>query len=291
MHPLGKLCYPYGSEKSVSKESSMTNIVITGCSSGIGLTTSHYLKNRYIRVYPTARTEEEVTMLKGLGFENAMLLDVRDSEQIAHVIETVLEKEGKIDAWFNNAGYGQMGAVEDVPTEALREQFETNVLGLHECTRQIVPVMRAQGYGKIIQHSSVLGITALPFRGAYNASKYAVEGLTDTLRLELGGTQIYPVLLNTGPITSKFRDNAVATLEKIDTENSVFADKYAASRSGTSKRVPFGEGPESVAKIVYEILAAERPKPRYYITKATWLLGLAKRILSTAWLDKLLLRV
>jgi len=269
----------------------MTNIVITGCSSGIGLATSYYLKSRYIHVYPTARTEEEVQMLRGLGFDNAMLLDVRNPEQIAAVIETVLAKDGKIDAWFNNAGYGQMGAVEDIPTEALREQFETNVFGLHECTRQIVPVMRAQGYGKIIQHSSVLGMVALPFRGAYNASKYAVEGLTDTLRLELKGTQIYPILLNTGPITSKFRDNALATLEKIDTENSVFAEKYAASRNGTSRRVPFGEGPESVAKIVYEILAADTPRPRYYITKATWLLGSAKRVLSTAWLDKLLLRV
>ena len=269
----------------------MSNIVITGCSTGIGLETARYLKDKFITVYPTARKEEDVEMLISLGFEHAMQLDVGKPEQIENVISQVLEKEGNIDVWFNNSGYGQPGAIEDIRTEVLREQFETNVFGLHECTRQIIPIMKKQGYGKIIQHSSVLGITALPFRGAYNASKYAVEGLTDTLRLELGGTQIYPVLLNTGPITSKFRDNAVATLEQIDTENSVFADKYAASRSGTSKRVPFGEGPESVAKIVYEILAAERPKPRYYITKATWLLGTAKRILSTAWLDKLLLRV
>ncbi len=269
----------------------MTNTVITGCSTGIGLTTSHYLKNRFINVYPTARTEEEVEMLRKSGFENAMLLDVRKPEQIAKVIETVLARDGKIDAWFNNAGYGQMGAVEDVPTEALREQFETNLFGLHECTRQIVPVMRRQGHGKIIQHSSVLGITALPFRGIYNASKYAVEGLTDTLRLELKGTGIYPVILNTGPITSHFRKTAIASLDRIDTEHSVFKDIYEASRNGTARRVPFNEGPESVARVVYEILSADRPKPRYYITKATYLLGYAKRVLSTGWLDQFLLKV
>ena len=269
----------------------MTNIVITGCSTGIGLATAKYLQNRFIRVYPTARRIEDVEMLRGLGFADAMQLDVRDPEQIATVISTVLEKDGSIDVWFNNAGYGQMGAVEDVPTSVLREELETNLLGLHECTRQIIPVMRKQGHGKIIQHSSVLGIIALPFRGAYNASKYAIEGLTDTLRLELKGTGIYPVLLNTGPVTSRFRDTAIASLEQIDTDESVFASQYEATRGGTAKRVPFNEGSESVARVVYEIIAAQKPKPRYYITKATYLLGYAKRILSTAWLDKILLKI
>jgi short-subunit dehydrogenase len=269
----------------------MTNIVITGCSTGIGLATAKYLKDRFIEVYPTARASEDVEMLLALGFDNAMQLDVRDPAQIATVIAAVLQKEEKIDAWFNNAGYGQMGAVEDVPTEVLREQFETNVFGLHECTRQIVPVMRQQGYGKIIQHSSVLGIVAMPYRGAYNASKYAIEGLTDTLRQELSNTQIYPVLLNTGPITSKFRDTAIASLKKIDIDASVFRAKYHASINGTAKRVPFGEEADSVARVVYEILSNEKPKPRYYITKATYLMGYAKRFLSTSWLDRLALRV
>ncbi len=269
----------------------MTTIVITGCSTGIGLATAQYLKDRFIRVYPTARRIEDVERLQEMGFADAMQLDVRDPAQIAAVIERVLDKEGKIDAWFNNAGYGQMGAVEDVPTEVLREQLETNVLGLHECTRQIVPVMRRQGHGKIIQHSSVLGIVALPYRGIYNASKYAIEGLTDTLRLELKGTGIYPVLLNTGPVTSHFRQTAIASLDRIDTEHSEFAPLYEASRNGTAKRVPFNKAPEAVAEVVYRILADEHPRPRYYITKATYLLGYAKRVLSTAWLDKLLLKV
>lgn len=270
----------------------MTNIVITGCSTGIGLATAHYLKMKFIKVYPTARDPKDVERLKSLGFEDAMQLDVTKSEQVRNVIETVVAKDATIDVWFNNAGYGQPGMMEDITTETLREQFETNVFGLHECTRQIIPVMRKQGYGKIIQHSSVLGIISLAGRGTYNASKYAVEGLTDTLRLDLKGTDIYPVLLNTGPITSHFRETAIAKLqENVDIENSLFKEKYLASIEGTSKKVPFNKEAESVAKIVYTIVEAKRPKPRYYITKATYLLGYLKRILSTSQLDKLLLRI
>jgi NAD(P)-dependent dehydrogenase (short-subunit alcohol dehydrogenase family) len=268
----------------------MTNIVITGCSTGIGLATAKYLKDRFIQVYPTARDFDDVQMLRGLGFENAMQLDVTNPAQIADVIGKVLDREGKIDVWFNNAGYGQMGAIEDVPTEVVRQQFETNVFGLHECTRQILPVMRRQGYGKIIQHSSVLGLVALPYRGIYNASKYAVEGLTDTLRLELKGTNIHAVLLNTGPISSRFRETAIESLRHVDSD-SIHAELYRASRNGTAKRVPFGLEPDAVASVVYRILASPTPRPRYYITKATYLLGYARRILSTNWLDKLLLKV
>ena len=269
----------------------MANIVITGCSSGIGLESARYLKERMVTVYPTARKEEDVAMLKSLGFENAMQLDVTRPEQIREVIETVLKKEGSIDVWFNNAGYGQPGAIEDIRTDVLREQFETNVFGLHECTRQIIPVMRKQGYGKIIQHSSVLGLVSLFGRGAYNASKYAIEGLTDTLRLELAGTNIYPVLLNTGPITSNFRKNAMQKLrENVDIEHSVFAQKYAKSLAAKKSEVPFNEEAVSVAQVVHRIILADVPKPRYYITKATVILGFLKRVLSTTLLDKILLK-
>ena len=197
----------------------MTNIIITGCSTGIGLETAKYLNDKFITVYPTARELKDVEMLKALGFEYAMQLDVRTPKQITDVIEAVLSKDGKIDVWFNNAGFGQAGAVEDIKTNILREQFETNVFGLHECTHQVIPIMRKQGYGKIIQHSSVLGLISLFGRGAYNASKYAIEGLTDTLRLELEGTNIHAILLNTGPITSDFRKTAIKTLrENVDIE-------------------------------------------------------------------------
>ncbi len=270
----------------------MGNIVITGCSTGIGLATADYLRGQRITVYPTARDSKDVEMLKRLGFEHAMQLDVTKPEEITAVIERVLELENKIDVWFNNAGFGQPGAIEDITTETLREQFETNVFGLHECTRQIIPIMREQGYGKIIQHSSVLGLISLFGRGAYNASKYAVEGLTDTLRLELAGTKIYPVLLNTGPITSDFRNNAIAKLrENVDIEYSLFREQYLEKLEGTEKKVPFSEASLSVAKIVHRIILAEKPKPRYYITKATTLLGAMKRLLSTRLLDKILVKI
>jgi len=266
-------------------------IVITGCSSGIGRVTARYLRERMVRVYPTARTDEQVAELKAEGFEGAMRLDVRKPEEIAAVIREVLAREGRIDVWFNNAGYGQMGAVEDLPTEALREQFETNLFGLHECTRQILPVMRRQGGGKIIQHSSVLGLVALPMRGAYNASKFAIEGLTDTLRLELRGTGIHVSLLDTGPVTSRFRENAIKSLEKIDIDASRWRTLYRKAMRGEYQKVPFNLPPESVASVVHRIILASEPQPRYYITKATWLLAFARRILSTRMLDRLLMRV
>ena len=266
-------------------------VVITGCSSGIGRVTARYLRERFVTVYPTARTDAEVEELRAEGFDGAMRLDVRKPEEIAAVIREVLKREGRIDVWFNNAGYGQMGAVEDLPAEALREQFETNVIGLHECTRRILPVMRRQGGGRIIQHSSVLGLVSLPMRGAYNASKYAVEGLADTLRLELEGTGIHVVLLNTGPVSSRFRENAVKTLGRIAVDGSRWRSLYRRALIGEHRTVPFNLPPESVASVVHTIVLSERPKPRYYITKATWILGGAKRFLSTRMLDRLLSRV
>ncbi len=269
-----------------------TNIVITGCSTGIGLETALYLKERSVKVFPTARKQKDVDLLKAEGFEHAMLLDVTKPEEISSVIKNVLDIDGKIDIWFNNAGFGQPGALEDIRTEVLREQFETNLFGLHECTRQVIPVMRKQGYGKIIQHSSVLGIISLFGRGAYNASKYAIEGLTDTLRLELKETEIYPVLLNTGPITSHFRENALEKLKKnVDIEHSLFTEKYHKSLSADKSKVPFNEEAVAVAKIVHKIVLAKKPKPRYYITKATYLLGYLKRLASTSALDRILLKL
>ena len=270
----------------------MTNIVITGCSTGIGLETAKYLNDKFLKVYPTARDPKDVEILKELGFEHAMQLDVRNSKEIVTVITNELEIDGKIDVWFNNAGFGQPGAMEDITTEVLKEQFETNVFGLHECTRQIIPVMREQGHGKIIQHSSVLGLISLFARGSYSASKYAIEGLTDTLRLELKDTNIYPVLLNTGPVTSDFRKNAVRKLtENVDMEHSVFKELYSNSVYGEKKSVPFNEEAVSVARVVHKIILSKRPKPRYYITKATYILGYLKRIVSTSILDKILLKI
>jgi len=270
----------------------VTNIVITGCSTGIGLETAKYLKIQGLNVYPTAREQKDVDMLLDLGFKNAMKLDVRDSSEISSVIQRVVENDNKIDIWFNNAGYGQVGAIEDLPTDILKEQFDTNVFGLHECTRQIIPIMRKQGYGKIIQHSSVLGLISLFGRGAYNASKYAIEGLTDTLRLELHNTDIHVSLLNTGPVTSNFRNTAMRKLkENIDIKNSIFKEQYQKNLSADKSTVPFNEEADSVAKVVHQIILSKKPKPRYYITKATYILGYLKRILSTSLLDRVLLKI
>jgi len=270
----------------------MQNIVITGCSTGIGLATAKYLKAQGYKVYPTVKSEKDLEPLRAIGFENVMKLDVREKDEISEVINAVLKEDGKIDIWFNNAGFGQAGALEDISTDVLREQFETNVFGLHECTRQIIPIMRKQGYGKIIQHSSVLGLISLFGRGAYNASKYAIEGLTDTLRLELKDTNIYPVLLNTGPITSSFRKTAMQKLQdNVDIENSVFSEAYQKNLQAKKSSVPFNEEAISVAKVVEKIIIAKKPKPRYYITKATYLLGYLKRILSTRRLDNILSRI
>ena len=269
----------------------MTNIVITGCSSGIGLECAKYLKDRMIKVYPTARDEKDVEKLKEMGFENAMLLDVTKPDTIKSVIDEVLAQDGKIDVWFNNAGYGQIGAIEDISTDLLREQFETNVFGLHEATIQVLKVMRKQGYGKIIQHSSILGLVSMPFRGVYNASKYAVEGLSDTLRLDLDGTNIYVALLNTGPIESDFRKNAIKTLDNLDIENSRFKDRYIMAKSGKSKRVPFALKADAVASVVHRIILSNKPQPRYYITKASYILAFLKRILPTSLMDRILLKI
>ena len=270
----------------------MTNIVITGCSTGIGLETAKYLNSRGVKVYATVRDVRYLNTLRANGLEHAMKLDVTKPEEISVVIENILEEDGRIDVWFNNAGFGQPGAIEDIPTYVLKEQFEVNVFGLHECTRQVLPIMREQGFGKIIQHSSVLGLVSLKARGAYNASKYAVEGLTDALRLELAGTKIYPILLNTGPITSSFRKTAMKKLQaNIDIENSVFKDEYTKSLNAEKSSVPFNEEAVSVAEVVFEIILEEKPKPRYYITKATYILGYLKRVLSTIRLDRILLKI
>lgn len=270
----------------------MTNIVITGSSTGIGLATAKYLKRQGYKVYATVRNEKHLTALRAMGFEYVMKLDVRNPEEISQVINSILSEDGKIDVWFNNAGFGQAGVLEDIETDILREQFETNVFGMHECTRQVIPVMRKQGYGKIIQHSSVLGLVSLFGRGAYNASKYAIEGLTDTLRLELKGSNIYPILLNTGPISSSFRKTAMKKLQaNVDIENSLFKEEYQKNLSADKSSVPFNEEAISVAKVVHSIMLAKKPKPRYYITKATYILGYLKRILSSRTLDKILFKI
>ncbi len=269
-----------------------SSVLITGCSTGIGKQTALYLKDKGYKVFATARCEEDVTSLQKLGL-TSFLLDVTKPKTIKFTLDKVLNQtDGTLDIVFNNAGYGQPGALEDLTTDVLKEQFETNVFGLHEVTFQVLEIMKRQGYGKIIQHSSVLGLVSLKLRGAYNASKYAVEGLTDTLRLELYDTNIDVTLLNTGPVISEFRDNAKEKIiQNIDIKNSRFKDNYEKSLSSNKSDVPFTLPSLAVAKIVEKIITAKKVKPRYYITKATYILGYLKRILSTAKLDKILEKI
>ncbi len=267
-------------------------VLITGCSSGIGYDTAHYLHRNGYRVFATARSKADVEKLRSEGLD-AYWLDVTSVTTIEQTLDAVLKQTGgTLDALFNNAGYGQPGALEDIKVEVLKEQFETNVFGLHELTRRIIPVMRAQGYGRIIQHSSVLGLVSLRFRGAYNASKYAVEGLCDTLRLELAGSGIEVITLNTGPVTSRFRHNALRMFAKnIDSKCSVFRLEYERellnSKEEKTQSV-FTCRSDVVIKKVVQALESKRPAPRYYITGATYLLGMLKRLLPTRVLDALL---
>jgi len=267
-------------------------ILITGCSSGIGYCVALGLKQRGYHVIATARHLESVTQLKQQGFDS-LQLDLADSNSIQQAFkEVLLLSDGKLYALFNNGAFGLPGAVEDLSRENLRFQFETNVFGWLELTNLFIPIMRKQGYGRIIQNSSVLGFVAMPYRGAYNASKYALEGLTDTLRLELRDTNIHISLIEPGPISSQFRANAVKLMQQhIDIENSVHRKKYLAVLERLNKKgpaAPFTLPPEAVLKCVIQALEANKPKIRYYVTFPTYLFAFLKRILSHRQLDYLL---
>lgn len=270
-------------------------ILITGCSSGIGLCVAEALHRRGYQVFASARKQRDVERLNGLGLK-ALQLDLDDSASIKHAVDEVLNQTGgKLDALFNNAAYGQAGAVEDLSRDVLRAQFETNLFGTHELTRLIIPVMRAQGHGRIIQNSSVLGLAALPFRGAYNASKFALEGLTDTLRLELRNTQIHVSLIEPGPITSRFRTNSYEKFQQtIDAENSPFRLAYQGMITRLTKpgpAAPFTLPPEAVLTKVIHALESPRPQIRYYVTFPTYLFATLRRLLPFRLLDEVLSRV
>jgi NAD(P)-dependent dehydrogenase (short-subunit alcohol dehydrogenase family) len=271
------------------------SILITGCSSGIGECVAHGLAARGWRVFASARGSADVERLGASGLE-AVVLDLQDSESIATALAEVLDRNGgRLDALFNNGAYGQPGAVEDLSRETLRDQFETNLFGWHELTNRIIPVMRAQGHGRIVQNSSVLGLIAPPFRGAYNASKFALEGLTDTLRLELHGSGIHVSLVEPGPVLSRFRQNSLAALRaNIDVEASVHRDKYRGALRRLEKEgpaAPFTLPPEAVLKKVIHALESPRPQARYYVTFPTYLFGTLRRLLPSRWLDRVLLAV
>lgn len=278
----------------MSSEKTKT-ILITGCSSGIGYCAAHGLRERGYRVFATARKAADVERLNGEGLEG-LRLDLDDSDSINAAVDEVLERTGgTLYALFNNGAYGQTGAVEDLRRDVLRAQFETNLFGTVELTNRVLPVMRAQGHGRIIQDSSLLGFVALPFRGAYNASKYALEGITDTLRLELRGTGIHVVLIEPGPIATRFRANAYAAFRRnIDKERSVHRDLYRAVERRLTKKgpaAPFTLPPEAVLKKLIHALESPRPKTRYPVTVPAHGLAALRRLLPDRLLDAVLHKI
>lgn len=271
-------------------------VLITGCSSGIGLDAAKGLRDRGWRVFAACRQQRDCDRLRAMGFDSPRL-DYTDPASIESGLAQVLAATGgTLDALFNNGAHGFPGAVEDLPTEALRQIFETNFFGWHDLTRRVIPVMRAQGHGRIVQNSSILGFVAFPWRGAYVATKYALEGLSDTLRVELRGSGIDVVLIEPGPITSKFRQNAIPWFERhIDWQNSARRDLY---ESRLLKRLYSDGGPDRfelpaaavTAKLVHA-LESPRPRARYRVTTPTHAANLLRRVLSTRAVDRILARL
>ena len=272
-----------------SQKKSNNSILITGCSSGVGLDCATRLKAKGYRVFACARKADDVDRLKKTGFES-LQLDLDDSISIKNAMIRLLDKtDGQLYALFNNAAFGLPGAVEDLSRQALRQQFETNLFGTMELTNLVIPVMRKQGYGRIIQNSSILGFAAMPYRGAYNASKFALEGITDTLRQELSGSNIHISLIEPGPILSDFRKNAFKAFNQyIEPDKSHHQSSYKSMLSRLEKEgpaAPFTLGPEAVYEKLLHALESRRPSARYYVTTPTYIMGYLKRFLSTRAMD------
>lgn len=270
-------------------------ILVTGCSSGIGLDAAIALHQRGYNVIATIRHIDQAEPLFAAGLKHVVVLDLSLSSSVQATAERCLEiSNGEITALFNNAAYGQPGAVEDLSRDVLRKQFETNLFGVQELTNLLLPTFLAHSDARIVNCSSVLGIVAMPFRGAYNASKFALEGLTDTLRMELVGTSVKVVLIEPGPIITRFRENALTALqENIDIDASRHQEGYKKNIARLEKpgaAMPFTLGPEEVTKKLIKALECRNPKARYYVTFPTHLMGFLRRVLPTSLLDKFLRR-
>ena len=271
------------------------SVLITGCSSGIGLATAQTLKARSWQVIASARQDKDVARLKEMGFQ-AVRLNIADSQSIADALDQTLTfTGGTLHALVNNAAIAIPGAVEGLSREILQRQFDTNFFGTVELTNSVLALMRCQGHGRIVMVSSILGRVAMPWRGAYNASKFALEGITDSLRLELRDTNIKVSLICPGAVKSRFRDNSLANFyEYIDTASSPHREKYARLRAQTGAKKDsqfFTVTAEAVAEKITRILESHRPKARYYVTLPAYALAFARLVLPTVWMDAILSRI
>lgn len=268
------------------------SILVTGCSSGIGAWCARALRDDGWRVFATARNPEDVAALAADRFE-AFLIDYRDHATFAPALDAILGATGgTLDALFNNGGYAQAGAVEDMPVDALRAQFETNVFGWHELTRRVVPVMRAQGHGRIVFNSSVLGRIPVRWRGAYSASKHAIEALAQTMAYELADTGIHISLIEPGPITSKIASNGLAHFEaNIDVDHSPHREAYqgqlARLRQGGVKS-RFKLEPDAVHAVLTHALNARQPRMHYPVTLPAKISMLLRRLLPSSLYHRLM---
>jgi NAD(P)-dependent dehydrogenase (short-subunit alcohol dehydrogenase family) len=267
-------------------------IIVTGASSGIGAYCARALKRDGWRVFATARESEDIAVLAADGLET-FYLDYREPDSIAALVDEVLERTGgQLTALYNNGAHAQPGAVEDLPVEALRQQFEANFFGWHDLTRRIVPVMRRQGHGRIVHCSSILGLTPARWRGAYVAAKHAVEGLMLTMRMELQGSGIHVSLIEPGPIESRIAPNALAWFERyIDHEHSVHRDAYQAQLArmkagGTKSRLKLK--PDAVYAALRDALLSAKPRPHYVVTLPAKIGVALKRVLPAEALYRVL---
>lgn len=285
----------------ITNKYSAKSILITGCSSGIGLCAALTLQQRGYQVIASVRSASAIEGLKSQGLKHVVHLDLADSDSIDSGLAATLDIcQGKLFALFNNGAYGQPGAVEDLSREALRRQFETNVFGTHDLTVKTLPHLIAYGKGgegpaRIVQNSSILGFMAMPMRGAYNASKFALEGLSDTLRLELSETPVKVIIIEPGPIVSNFRKNALRALEaNVDFAKSRHQMRYENALARLQKTGPssrFTLPAEAVVAQLVRALEAQRPKPRYRVTLPTKLFAQLRHVIPTALLDRLLIRI
>jgi NAD(P)-dependent dehydrogenase (short-subunit alcohol dehydrogenase family) len=270
------------------------SVLITGCSSGIGLASAREMKARGWRVFATARKPEDIARLKEKEGVISLYLDYAEPHSIEAAAEHVLAATGgKLTALFNNGAYGQPGAVEDLRRDVLRDQFEAGFFGWHDLTSRIIPAMRQQGEGRIVFCSSVLGLVSAPYRGAYCASKFAVEALADSLRMELAATGIRIVLIEPGPIASRFLEHALEAYRRnIDLEGSAHREIYRTriARLEEGGDQTFKLGPEAVALKLVHALESRNPKRRYYVTLPTYAAALLRRVLPARALDAIAAR-
>lgn len=268
--------------------------LITGSSSGIGFATAVYLARRGYTVWATMRTIEKaselrtITETEKLPIEIAQL-DVRDDSSVKSAVAHILQKSGRIDVLVNNAGYGLRGAIEEVSLDEWREQFETNFFGVIRVTQAVLPQMRTQKSGAIVNISSVLGRMAIPFSGPYTASKFALEGLTETLRYELAPWNIKVILIEPGFIATKFQENAQLA-QAAQREDSPYAIFKRASGQRVQRNIYRAAPPERVAETIYRAITHPNPKLRYAVGRDARLVLPLRRFLPAGLFERILMK-